>query len=131
MEEGEQFLEDVFRLTILEKAFHVEESHQSFCLVPGELSCGSEFFRLLPRSGGWLFLLFQIFLLSQFFLALALQSLGFLLALLFEKGGFHGVEGFKEAFLPCGGLFAGEAHGQEGEAVASETVGGIFAYTYT
>lgn len=67
MEEGEQFLEGVFRLMILEKAFHVEESHQSFCLVPGELSCGSEFFRLLPRSGGGLFLLFQIFLLSQFF----------------------------------------------------------------
>ena len=70
----------------------------------------------------WRLHLFQLFLFSQFFLALALQTLRFLLTLLLEKGGFHSVEGFEEAFLPCGGLFAGEAHGQEGESITGETV---------
>lgn len=78
-----------------------------------------------------MFLLPQFFLFSQFFLVPALQTLRFLLALLSEKGSFHSVEGFKEALLPCGGLFAGEAHSQKGKTVASETVGWIFAYTYT
>lgn len=43
-----------------------------------------------------------------------------------EQGRFHRIEGFKETFLPCRRLFAGEAHREEGEAVAGETVGGAY-----
>lgn len=39
----------------------------------------------------------------------------------------HRVEGFKETLLPCGGFLAGEAHGEEGEAVAGETIGGVLS----
>lgn len=44
---------------------------------------------------------------------------------LVEQGRFHRVKGFEETFFPDSGLFAGEAHGQEGESVTGETVGGI------
>lgn len=37
---------------------------------------------------------------------------------------FHLVEGREVGHLPLHGLFAGEAHGQEGEAVAGDAVGG-------
>ena len=74
-----------------------------------------------------LFLLLQLFLFGQFFFVPALQSLGFLLALLFEKGGFHSVEGFEEAFFPCYSFLAIESHGENSEAVTGETVGGIFS----
>ena len=53
------------------------------------------------------------------------ETCGFSLALLSEQGCFHRIEGFKETFLPCRRLFAGEAHCEEGEAVAGEPVGGI------
>ena len=82
--------------------------------------------RLLPCPGGGLFQFFGVRLLP---LALP-ETCGFSLALLPEQSGFHRVEGFKETLLPCGGFLAGEAHREEGEAVAGEPVGGIFSDTY-
>ncbi len=111
MEEREQFFERVFRLAILEEAFHVEDTKEGFRLGLGELSCGAEELGLLPCPGGGLFRFF-----GGRLLPLALS----------EQGRFHRIEGFKETFLPCCRLFAGEAHRKEGEAVAGETVGGAY-----
>lgn len=77
-------------------------------------------------AGGGLFQSFGVRLLP---LALS-ETCGFSLALLSEQGRFHRIEGFKETFFPCRRLFAGEAHCEEGEAVAGEPVGGIFSDTY-
>lgn len=77
-------------------------------------------------SGGGLFRFFGGRLLP---LALS-ETCGFSLALLSEQGRFHRIEGFKETFLPCRRLFAGEAHREEDKAVAGEPVGGIFSDTY-
>ena len=126
VEEREQFFERVFRLAILEEAFHIEDTEEGFRLGLGELSCGAEELGLLPCPGGGLFQFFGVRLLP---LALP-ETCGFSLALLPEQSGFHRVEGFKETLLPCGGFLAGEAHREEGEAVAGEPVGGIFSDTY-
>jgi len=41
----------------------------------------------------------------------------------------HGIEGVDVGFFPLGGAFAGEAHSQEGKAVAGDFVGGaLFAF---
>ena len=126
VEEREQLFERVFRLAILEEAFHIEDTEEGFRLGLGELSCGAEELGLLPCPGGGLFRFFGGRLLP---LALS-ETCGFSLALLSEQGRFHRIEGFKETFLPCRRLFAGEAHREEDKAVAGEPVGGIFSDTY-
>ena len=61
-------------------------------------------------------------------LSLALpETCGFSLALLSEQGRFHRIEGLKETFLPCSSFLAGEAHREEGEAVAGDLVHGKLA----
>ena len=123
VEEREQLFERVFRLAILEEAFHIEDTEEGFRLGLGELSCGAEELGLLPCPGGGLFRFFGGRLLP---LALS-ETCGFSLALLSEQGRFHRIEGFKETFLPCRRLFAGEAHREEDKAVAGDLVHGKLA----
>lgn len=112
VEEREQLFERVFRLAILEEAFHIEDTEEGFRLGLGELSCGAEELGLLPCPGGGLFRFF-----GGRLLLLALS----------EQGRFHRIEGFKETFLPCRSFLAGEAHRKEGEAVAGDLVHGKLA----
>lgn len=51
VEEREQLFERVFRLAILEEAFHIEDTEEGFRLGLGELSCGAEELGLLPCPG--------------------------------------------------------------------------------
>lgn len=112
-EECEQLFEHVFRLATLEGAFHIEDTEEGSRLGLGEFSCGAEEPGLLPcpRGGG----LFRFF------------GGRLLLLTLSEQGRSYHIEGFKETFLPCRRLFTGEAHCEEGEAVAGETVGGAYS----
>ena len=52
VEEREQLFERVFRLAILEEAFHIEDTEEGFRLGLGEFSCGAEDLGLLPCPGG-------------------------------------------------------------------------------